>query len=285
MSLCRRASAAEDTLIDLDTGALRTERMHSMATSSRPGDAGADAIGELAAPAPALARMLTELAASLAGRTDAPAPPRRVLASALSAVLPVVADARWASITACRQPDSPPVTVASTAGIADKIDSWQFATAQGPSRDALDGRITVGADLHAEQRWPDLVDRIRASTPVRSVVSVPIPTAAFAAASMNLYGDHPLPTPAAAAEGAQLAAAAVATADAAHRARSRAWNLEIALRSSRTISAAVGIIMANRRSSYEEAYDLLRTVSQQSHRKIRDLAEDVVFSGELLSDH
>ena len=58
-------------------------------------------------------------------------------------------------------------------------------------------------------------------------------------------------------------------------------NLETALETSRTIGCAVGVLMALRKLSYQQAFDLLREESQRTKRKIRDLAEEVVESGAL----
>jgi AmiR/NasT family two-component response regulator len=54
--------------------------------------------------------------------------------------------------------------------------------------------------------------------------------------------------------------------------------MDEALKSSRTIGAAIGIIMASRRLGEAEAFEVLRAVSQNSNRKLRDLAADLVAS-------
>lgn len=56
-------------------------------------------------------------------------------------------------------------------------------------------------------------------------------------------------------------------------------NLEIALETSRTIGMAVGIVMERLRLPPDQAFDVLRRISQQHHRKLRDLASDLVFCG------
>ena len=55
--------------------------------------------------------------------------------------------------------------------------------------------------------------------------------------------------------------------------------LEQALKSSRTIGAAIGLIMATRQVREEEAFQILKTASQNSNRKLRDLAEELVTAG------
>ena len=61
--------------------------------------------------------------------------------------------------------------------------------------------------------------------------------------------------------------------------REHAQQLDQALKTSRTIGAALGMIMANRQVSEDEAFAILRKVSQNSNRKLRELAEELVASG------
>ena len=57
-----------------------------------------------------------------------------------------------------------------------------------------------------------------------------------------------------------------------------ALQMEQALKSSRTIGAAIGMIMASRQLSEHEAFDVLRKASEGSNRKLRDLAAELVAS-------
>ena len=63
--------------------------------------------------------------------------------------------------------------------------------------------------------------------------------------------------------------------------RRQVSELEDALTNARVIGAAVGVLMAMRRLSYEEAWAALRVASQASNRKVRDVARTVVLTGEL----
>ncbi len=60
--------------------------------------------------------------------------------------------------------------------------------------------------------------------------------------------------------------------------REQAVNLQAALRSARTIGAALGIVMAVREVDEEEAFELLREVSQRTNQKVRVLAEGIVLT-------
>jgi hypothetical protein len=65
------------------------------------------------------------------------------------------------------------------------------------------------------------------------------------------------------------------------RAHTEAANLKIALERSRTIGAAVGILMAARRITYSAAFQALTSTSQRLNRKLHDVAEDVLLTGAL----
>jgi ANTAR domain len=61
-------------------------------------------------------------------------------------------------------------------------------------------------------------------------------------------------------------------------------NLQIALTSNRRIGTAIGILMAHRRITDEAAFELLRGASQRTHRKLREIADDVILTGTLPGD-
>lgn len=58
-------------------------------------------------------------------------------------------------------------------------------------------------------------------------------------------------------------------------------NLRRALDHSRDIGAAVLVLMAMRKVTRDEAFDFLRRASQDQNRKLREVALDVVSTGEL----
>lgn len=57
--------------------------------------------------------------------------------------------------------------------------------------------------------------------------------------------------------------------------------LREALASNREIGAALGIVMATHRVTQQQAFDLLRGISQDHNRKLRDIATEVLFTGAL----
>lgn len=60
-----------------------------------------------------------------------------------------------------------------------------------------------------------------------------------------------------------------------------ALQMEEALGTARVIGAAIGMIMADRRCSQQQAFEILRKVSQDNNRKLRLVADDVLEAGGL----
>jgi hypothetical protein len=58
-----------------------------------------------------------------------------------------------------------------------------------------------------------------------------------------------------------------------------AEQLEEALKSARTIGAAIGIVMAAHRCDEKSAFDMLVQTSMHHNRKVREVADDVVRTG------
>lgn len=64
-------------------------------------------------------------------------------------------------------------------------------------------------------------------------------------------------------------------------AQERAEHLQRALISNRRIGMAVGILMATRHLPEAEAFDCLKQESQRRNIKLRDVAEQVIYTGSL----
>jgi AmiR/NasT family two-component response regulator len=59
----------------------------------------------------------------------------------------------------------------------------------------------------------------------------------------------------------------------------RIENLEAALVNARKIGAAIGIMMASEKLTYEQAFSFLSLASQRSNEKLSQVAERVVLTG------
>lgn len=64
-------------------------------------------------------------------------------------------------------------------------------------------------------------------------------------------------------------------------AREQSRNLLIGLKNSREIGIAKGIIMAHAKVTRDQAFDLLRIVSQHTHRKVAEMATEIADTGAL----
>lgn len=62
-------------------------------------------------------------------------------------------------------------------------------------------------------------------------------------------------------------------------------HLLLALRSSRLIGAAIGIVMASWKVNEATAFEMLRLASQKANRKLRILADELVQTGDLADLH
>lgn len=61
--------------------------------------------------------------------------------------------------------------------------------------------------------------------------------------------------------------------------RTKIANLEMALATCRRIGSAIGVLMALHQLTERQAFGELTAASNQQHRKLRDVADDVVQTG------
>jgi signal transduction histidine kinase/DNA-binding response OmpR family regulator len=66
-----------------------------------------------------------------------------------------------------------------------------------------------------------------------------------------------------------------------NQAENKVSNLRTALATNRQIGAAIGVIMATEKLTNEQAFERIRSVSQRTHRKLRDVADEVLYTGRL----
>jgi AmiR/NasT family two-component response regulator len=106
-------------------------------------------------------------------------------------------------------------------------------------------------------------------------------------AALNIYGSEPHAFSAEAVQSAEdlavYAAVVINNADLYFGATAKADQLSEAMSSRAMIEQAKGVLMGGRRCGADEAFEILVKVSQQTHRKLRDVAQsiiDQVSSGE-----
>ncbi|HEY0167928.1 MAG TPA: GAF and ANTAR domain-containing protein [Jatrophihabitans sp.] len=174
-------------------------------------------------------------------------------------------------------------TVASTGELPLQVDAIQYRTNEGPCLQALEQHhVFRSDDLGADPRWPAFGREAAAKTPVTSMMSHRLFLEdSDTIGALNLYSREP----AAFAE-LELTAlddlathCAIALAKAAEREQNQ--HLRAALESNRDIGIAIGILMATKLVTKQQAFDALRITSQHTHRKLHLVALEVAETGEL----
>jgi GAF domain-containing protein len=193
----------------------------------------------------------------------------------------IVPGAEHAGITRGR--DGKFATVAATSDIPARTDEIQYALRSGPCVDAvLTDRTFRAEDLRTDPRWPRFGRLAAEQTGVLSMLSFRLFIENDTTVTgLNLYAR----TPKAFNEHSETLATLLATHGAlaieAATALERVEHLQTALDSNRDIGVAIGILMFAHKLSRDQAFDLLRIASQHTHRKLRDIAQDVADTGTL----
>jgi hypothetical protein len=98
--------------------------------------------------------------------------------------------AEASSITLLR--DEKAFTAAHSGEMALAADELQYAHGYGPCMDAGRGGVLLRVDdMRTEERWPDYVAHVVASTPVLSSLSVPLPYQGASIGALNNYSTVP----------------------------------------------------------------------------------------------
>jgi putative methionine-R-sulfoxide reductase with GAF domain len=225
-------------------------------------------------PVGGTARRLTELARELQADLTDEALMRHIAAAAVTEI----PGAQHAGITLVTGKDLS--TPAATGEVVMQVDRIQYATGQGPCLDAARHHETVRCDdMRAEGRWPRFADRI-AALGVLSMLSFQLFVQDDTFGALNIYsaaagafGDGSESTGMLLASHAALAMTA---------ARTRA-GLLTAVDTRDLIGQAKGILIERYKIPGVEAFGLLVASSQAVNRKLRDVAEHLVATGELLT--
>ncbi|MCW2538363.1 MAG: hypothetical protein JWN95_88 [Frankiales bacterium] len=164
--------------------------------------------------------------------------------------------------------------------VAERLDALQFEFDQGPAVQAARTEVTcLLFDVQTEPRWRRFVDGAATATAVRSALSLPL--TGETSAALTCYGEAAAAFDDEAIDIATILAAHASTLLALSEASDHAANLETALQHSREIGAALGILMAHRKVTQDDAFAMLRRASQNLHRKLREVAAEVVETGTL----
>jgi GAF domain-containing protein len=164
---------------------------------------------------------------------------------------------------------------------AETLDETQYRVGSGPCLQSLrDGRTVSVVDARTEQRWPAYV-HVAAETGLRCSLSLPLTIAGDTFGAMNVYGFE-RPNLFGSAEQRLLerfaaqAAGTLRVADRQVKDAALLAQMEESLLSRTIIDQALGIVMGQQRCTASTAFELLRRESQNSRRRLRDIAADLV---------
>lgn len=160
------------------------------------------------------------------------------------------------------------------------VDAIQHRSKEGPCLEAVTAHRTSYADELAEDsRWPRFGPEA-AATGIRSVLAVAL-SANGTRGALNLYACLPAAFGVLDRANGQIFATLALTAAEAHEEDLRhIESLERALVTREMIGQAIGILMERERITADQAFDILRRASQRLNVKLRDVAQNLVDTGE-----
>lgn len=171
-------------------------------------------------------------------------------------------------------------TVASTGQLATDLDERQYERGYGPCLAAVEGGEPVLInDMTGEHRWSDwalqAVERGAGSS-----LSIPVPVQREVMAALNVYSTNQnafdpdsveLATTFSAYAGVALANMHLYQAQG-----QMADQLQTAMQSRAVIEQAKGVLMGQRRCQADEAFNILIKLSQDSNKKLREVAQALI---------
>jgi GAF domain-containing protein len=174
-------------------------------------------------------------------------------------------------------------TPVSTDPVVIELDGLQHRAGEGPCLDAVAmGSPFYADDLSEDGRWPSF-GPAATELGVRSLYGVPLLFNGTPGA-LNLYARYPNAFGVIDRGKAVLLAAmadlALSSAQTHEVEERRNTSLHAALATREVIGQAQGILMERERISSDEAFDVLRRASQHLNVKLRDVAQDLVDTGE-----
>lgn len=199
-----------------------------------------------------------------------------VYAAIVSAAVRAVSGCAHAAVSVMRRGEF--ATLAASDDVARRLDELQAETGDGPCLDVVTSQAWEHRlDLATAQ--PTLFNRrLREETPIRSVLALRLIDDDRKTGALNLAADIPHAFTDDAAEQAAILAGFATVAVTAYEERRRRAELERGLDTSREIGVAIGIIAASHGISPNDAFDVLVRASQEFHRKLREVAREVVRS-------
>ena len=173
-----------------------------------------------------------------------------------------------------------PQTAAFTGELALALDEKQYQRGYGPCLDAADTNTSLLVpDTGSEERWPGWA-AVAAQAGVHSSLSVGLPVHEHVTGALNIYSTAPKAFDDDAIVIAQtfagFAAVGLANVHLYETQATLAGHMQKAMENRAVIEQAKGIIMGDRRCTPDEAFAILTKLSQDTNRKLRDVATALV---------
>ncbi len=177
-----------------------------------------------------------------------------------------------------------PSTVASSDPLALELDELQYRLGSGPCLTAsTTGQPVEIVDTRATVQWPDLAARA-AERGCESVLSFPLPVQERVSGALNVYARRSSAaddrTRELVSRFAAYAVVPVSNMYLYQSAVEQAEHLRAALDSRAVIDQAKGILMERMKLTADQAFQVLARASMKTNRKVRDVAEAFVRTGE-----
>jgi GAF domain-containing protein len=194
-----------------------------------------------------------------------------------------IAPASFAGVTLMKNGD--PTTSGTSGEAAALLDAVQVRAKAGPCVDAARKlQVMRNASTRVDGAWPEF-NRAAFACGVHSTLSLPLIVHGEGRGSLNLYARQERAFTEDDERQALLlseqAAVTLANSEMFWRAQALGEQLRIALETRDVIGQAKGILMSKEHLTADEAFDRLRQCSQRLNVKLRAIAEQVAFTGEL----
>jgi GAF domain-containing protein len=180
-----------------------------------------------------------------------------------------------------------PSTVAYTGKLAVDLDETQYERGHGPCLHAArTSELTELVDARTDPRWPDYGRRAVQHGSLSSLsIPLSIDEDERVTGALNIYARQADAfdddSRAAATKFGPYAAVAAGNLYAYQSARDMADNLQTALESRAVIDQAKGVLIERYKLTPDQAFQLLAQASMNANRKVRDIADDLIHTGEL----
>lgn len=167
-------------------------------------------------------------------------------------------------------------TPASVGLLAAACDELQEKLGEGPCITSLQTHSLIRVDdMRSERNWPRFAVAA-AALGLRSLLACQLATARDRLGALNLYSTEP----GAFDENSEIVAKAYAThVGVALASAEREANLRQALASREAIGQAIGILIERHKLTASQAFDVMVHISQRTHVRLREIAEDLVRTG------